>query len=371
MNCKKIGLFLISLFWSLLGNSQVTGSGTKNFIPIWTNSTVLGNSVLYQNGTNVGIGTRQPAAALHAVTSSNSGYAILGQNISTAQTTFPVGVVGLANAPMGVGVYGDATSTTGAAVGTTGVTVSPQGIGVEGISDASSGNGGNASGVAGLFNGTSGTGSGVIGVSLAPKGAGVTGQAHSSTGVSGTTNGSSGVGGYFDNTAAGNIIIGAVNGAHKFRVDGTGKGYFDGGTVTGGADFAESVAVAGDRSQHGPGDLLVVDATAKRQLALATLPYSTLVAGIYSTQPGVLATPHSMYQIADNEIPLAIVGIVPCKVSAENGPIQPGDLLVSSSTPGHAMKGTDRSRMLGAVVGKALEPLSEGKGVIQVLVTLQ
>jgi hypothetical protein len=44
---------------------------------------------------------------------------------------------------------------------------------------------------------------------------------------------------------------------------------------------------------------------------------------------------------------------------------------VASSTPGHALKGTDRNRMLGAVVGKALEPLSEGVGVIQVLVTLQ
>jgi hypothetical protein len=40
-------------------------------------------------------------------------------------------------------------------------------------------------------------------------------------------------------------------------------------------------------------------------------------------------------------------------------------------TAGHAMKGTDRARMLGAVVGKALEPLREGTGVIQVLVTLQ
>ncbi len=55
----------------------------------------------------------------------------------------------------------------------------------------------------------------------------------------------------------------------------------------------------------------------------------------------------------------------------ENCEIAAGDLLVSSSTPGHAMKGTDRSRMLGAVVGKALEPLREGNGVIQVLVTLQ
>ena len=35
------------------------------------------------------------------------------------------------------------------------------------------------------------------------------------------------------------------------------------------------------------------------------------------------------------------------------------------------MKGTDGSRMLGAVVGKALERLDHGDGVIQVLVTLQ
>jgi hypothetical protein len=72
-----------------------------------------------------------------------------------------------------------------------------------------------------------------------------------------------------------------------------------------------------------------------------------------------------------DEVPLGVVGIVPCKVTAENGSIRVGDLLVTSSTPGHAMKGTDRSRMLGAVVGKALEPLTKGAGVIQVLVTLQ
>ena len=74
---------------------------------------------------------------------------------------------------------------------------------------------------------------------------------------------------------------------------------------------------------------------------------------------------------AKDEVPLAVVGIVPCKVTAENGAIRVGDLLVTSSTPGHAMKGTDRNKMLGAVVGKALAPLDDGKGVIQVLVTLQ
>jgi hypothetical protein len=35
------------------------------------------------------------------------------------------------------------------------------------------------------------------------------------------------------------------------------------------------------------------------------------------------------------------------------------------------MKGTDKRKMIGAVVGKALEPLPNGSGVIQVLVTLQ
>lgn len=66
-----------------------------------------------------------------------------------------------------------------------------------------------------------------------------------------------------------------------------------------------------------------------------------------------------------------MVGIVPTKVTAENGSIHTGDLLVTSSTPGHAMKGTDRNRLTGAVVGKALGDLESGTGVIEVLVTLQ
>jgi hypothetical protein len=49
-----------------------------------------------------------------------------------------------------------------------------------------------------------------------------------------------------------------------------------------------------------------------------------------------------------------VIGIVPCKVTTENGSISREDLLVASSRPGYAMKGTDRRRMLGAVFGKAL-----------------
>ncbi len=177
-------------------------------------------------------------------------------------------------------------------------------------------------------------------------------------------------------TGACNIFVGQANDVgfvNKVRIDRTGKGFFNGGTQTGGADFAESVEVLGERDLYGPGDVLVIDSTAHRRMGLARDSYSTRVAGIYSTKAGVLASPRYIDdpRVAEEEIPMAMVGIVPCKVSAENGPIEAGDLLVTSSLPGHAMKGTDRSRMLGAIVGKALEPLREGAGVIEVLVTLQ
>jgi hypothetical protein len=139
-----------------------------------------------------------------------------------------------------------------------------------------------------------------------------------------------------------------------------------------GADYAESVGVTGDRTHYAPGDVLVIDPNAPGQFLKANQPYSTLVAGVYSTQPGFVGRKHPEDAASRAaEVPMAMVGRVPTKVSAENGPIQVGDLLVSSSTLGYAMKGTDRSQMLGAVIGKALGSLDAGTGVIEVLVTLQ
>jgi len=94
------------------------------------------------------------------------------------------------------------------------------------------------------------------------------------------------------------------------------------------------------------------------------------VAGIYATKPGVIGRRQSLLKEAE-EIPMAMIGIVPTKVTTENGPIHRGDLLVTSSSIGYAMKGTDRGRMLGAVIGKAMSSLESGTGVIEVLVTLQ
>jgi hypothetical protein len=51
--------------------------------------------------------------------------------------------------------------------------------------------------------------------------------------------------------------------------------------------------------------------------------------------------------------------------------ISRGDMLTTYSTPGHAMKATDLLKSFGAIVGKALKLLKSGKGIIEVLATLQ
>lgn len=56
----------------------VTGSGTTNYVPKWTSSNVLGNSLIFDNGTNVGINQSSPTARLHVVgtTSAAGAYAL-------------------------------------------------------------------------------------------------------------------------------------------------------------------------------------------------------------------------------------------------------------------------------------------------------
>jgi len=167
----------------------------------------------------------------------------------------------------------------------------------------------------------------------------------------------------------GNLKLTSGSGATVTFADGTVQSTAWTGALCGG-DYAESVGVAGDRESYAPGDLLVIDDTNPGGFLKSVEPYSTAVAGVYSTKPGALGRRQTTPK-DPNEIPMAVIGIVPVKVSAENGPIHPRDILVSSSKPGYAMKGTDRSRMLGAIVGKALGSLDSGTGVIEVLVTLQ
>jgi hypothetical protein len=186
-----------------------------------------------------------------------------------------------------------------------------------------------------------------------------------------------------DVTSAGNVGIGTTAPAQKLEVNGNvqvdGGIYFPGSStpqtvpytgITCGGDYAESVDVTGDRKHYEPGDVLVIDPNTPGKFLKSAAPYSTSVSGIYSTKPGTLGRRQTTAQSPD-EVPMAVVGIVPAKVSAENGAVHPGDLLVSSSKIGYAMKGTDRGLLTGAVIGKAMGNLDSGTGVIEVLVTLQ
>jgi hypothetical protein len=169
----------------------------------------------------------------------------------------------------------------------------------------------------------------------------------------------------------GSVTLTSGSGASMKYPDGTVQSTAWNGVLTGG-DYAESVNVSGGRGEYEPGDVLVIDPTSEGNFLKSSAPYSTAVTGIYSTKPGVIGRRQlSARTHMKEEVPMAMTGIVPTKVSAENGAIKPGDLLVTSSKPGYAMKGTDRNQMLGAVIGKAIGHLDSGVGVIEAVVTLQ
>jgi len=160
-----------------------------------------------------------------------------------------------------------------------------------------------------------------------------------------------------------------------FRVESDGDVYADGtvysyDTAAGGADVAERINVS---EWVEPGDVVEIDPEHAGFFRKASGPYSRRVAGIISTSPGVILgndVDPERDEWNDNRPVLAIAGRVPVKVSTENGPIVVGDLLVSSSVPGIAMKGDPRSS-IGAVVGKAMESLDTGQGTIMAQVTLR
>ena len=227
-------------------------------------------------------------------------------------------------------------------------------------------------GVMGHSYGHEGGRAGVYGESVV--GVGVRGTSAMNHGVYGESDASSpanGYGGFFVNTGGGDLL--AANNVNslsdlEFRVDNDGDVYADRAFHDWGTDYADMLAVAGNVTQYEPGDVLVIGPDGL--LVLAQTPCATNVAGVYSTQPGFVGGDNGDPEAIKGKIPLALVGVVPVKASAENGSIQPGDLLVASSTPGHAMK-ADPNPPVGTVIGKALEPLAEGTGVIQMLVMLQ
>jgi hypothetical protein len=145
--------------------------------------------------------------------------------------------------------------------------------------------------------------------------------------------------------------------------------------ILGGADLSEQfqISSADAESSPSPGMVVSIDPGNPGDLVVSNKAYDRRVAGIISgaggINPGMLMGQKGSK--ADGTNPVALTGRVYCWVDASNGAIEPGDLLTTSDTPGHAMKVTDYTRAQGAILGKAMSSLEEGEGLVLVLVTLQ
>lgn len=300
------------------------------------------------NNTWVGLGSNEQAAYMYHSPTQNTVYLATAHNAVEAFGASGVGVLGSSHGSHGVsgttnsaawgsaGVFGDSgSSRTTQASGVWGLTQSPDGYG-------------------GRFESRTRDG---IGVAL----------------WTGATQGYLIKGYWIDQTGSQQNLVFKVDSGGRVFADhsyncGSTSACFNTGS---GADLAERI----DASEElAAGDVVEIDPGNPRHFRLAKTPVSTMVAGVVSSQPAMTMNNNDLEnndsgERHDTRPLLALVGQVPVKASAENGAIVVGDLLVASSTPGHAMRCTAAVLCSGAVIGKALESMDEGHGLITMLVS--
>jgi hypothetical protein len=159
---------------------------------------------------------------------------------------------------------------------------------------------------------------------------------------------------WLESYGVGDLIVGHAEGKGTlFRVDAQGVTHTKVLEVTGGADLAEGFEVTGPAgapvSGLEPGTVVSIDAG--------------------GVQPGMLLGQEGT--AAAGPVPVALTGRVYVRCDASAGAIRPGDLLTTSERSGHCMRVDDHQRAAGAVLGKAMEPLEDGTGLVLTLVSLQ
>ena len=168
--------------------------------------------------------------------------------------------------------------------------------------------------------------------------------------------------------STGEVVIGPATGTGQ-RLTVNGDVTVSGNIAAKYQDLAEWVPSAEDLAA---GTVVVLDPTVPNQVMASTRSYDTTVAGVVSQQPGII-----LGEAGAAKEQVATTGRVKVRVDATAAPVRIGDLLVTSDTPGTAMKsqavevaGIAMHRP-GTVIGKALEPLNGGVGEILVLLSMQ
>ena len=307
-------------------------SGTAGYLGKFTNTVDLGNSALFQAGTSIGLNTTTPLASLHiAAPTAPSTYfdvyaAVLGAlpavNRAARGTPAAPTAVQLNDILGGLAVRGYGTTGFGAGVGQVMFRAA------EAFTDTAQGT--------------------FLQMTTTPIGSNLWVER-------------------LRIDSAGRVGIGTTAPTALLHV--AGDAVVDGNIAAKYQDVAEWVESG---TPLAPGTIVVVDPAVRDGVRPSTRAYDVGVAGAISAQPGVV-----LGEKGASKSLVAQSGRVKVKVDARYGRIQAGDLLVTSPTPGHAM----RSKPLrvhgvpvhrpGTIVGKALEPLAKGTGEILVLLTLQ
>jgi hypothetical protein len=358
----------------MTGNSgsygfKVNNQGTGDGIQVYSNAQAYNYGAVYAVNYSTGSGTfslsnggdgvyalsnAENKSGLFATNYLSTGYGVFGVggrygvHGETSNGKWSAGVHGLSTATDGVGIVGEANTGANA-------------IGIYGKS---------SQGYAGVFDGLASfnVGGGQINVSTPGGWPGII--MYSPNGHRRDVN-------IYDDSIA--ISVGTSNSA---PAAGNGLRIYENGhtvtkvlEITGGSDFSETFDIRsfGKIPTPAPGMIVSIDPKEPGKLIVSSNAYDRKVAGIISgaggVKPGMV-----MGQVgteAHGSSPVALTGRVYCYVDTANGAIQPGDLLTTSDSPGHAMKVTDYPKAQGAIIGKAMTGLSEGKGLVLVLVTLQ
>jgi hypothetical protein len=354
---------------TLAAGSNVTLTPSGSTITIAASGGGGGLTLPFTGSTSVS------SPAFQVTNQNTSGFSIvgnLGSPSSLSNAPNPAGVLG--NSATHVGVWGQSDNDDGVvgvsdkAEGVVGYTHAGSGDGVFGWNLASSGGGAGVEGsgdgsVVGVL-GDSVTGFGVVAQS---GGTGLDGSALRAQG--------NGIAIYATNNSTDSAMVLGNGNSGGWLIKGFGGGSVSpqfavnsAGAVTAASfngnsnDFADRLP---SESGLEPGDVVAIGSDGK--LLRTTKANEADVAGVFSTQPAMIA---GLEKEGAPQVPLAVAGMIPVKVTTENGPIHPGDLLVSSSISGHAMRAPEMPAP-GTVIGKAMQSLESGRGTVEMLVMLR